>query len=114
MSVIPGGFFPLNQTVTLYSNVDTDEWGIPVKTPNPKNYRVRLEFNSAARLIQTGEDGKEIVFVATIFFKGAVPVDYTDYIEYDSGVNGIVKVLPRNISPMLDMSGRIVYTKVII
>lgn len=115
MGVIPGGFFPLNQTVTVWhSELGNDDWGVPVKSIYSKSYRVRLEYNSAAKLIQTGEDGKEIVFVATVYFKGAVPVKYTDYIEYDNGIGEVFKASPRNISPMVDMSGKVVYTQVII
>jgi hypothetical protein len=114
MAVIPGGFFPLNDTVTLYlSNEGSDEWGLPVKTDNLTTYKVRLEFNGAARLIQLA-DGKEIVYNATIFFKGSVPITYTDYIEYNSGIVGLIKAQPKNIIGMADLSGKIIYTKVIV
>jgi hypothetical protein len=119
MGVIAGGFFPLNNTVTVYfSDSGSDAWGIPVNSGHVATYKVRLEFNGAAKLIQVeGEgagNGKEIVFKATIYFKGSVPITYQDFLEYDSGVTGLVKAQPKNIMAMPDLSGKVVYTKVII
>lgn len=114
MVLISGGFFPLNDSVTLYkSDEGSDDWGLPVNTDNLKTYKVRLEFNGAARLIQLS-DGKEVVYNATIFFKGSVPITYTDYLEYNSGIVGLIKAQPKNIIGMADLSGKILYTKVII
>lgn len=119
MGVITGGFFPLNNTVKVYfSDLGSDSWGIPVNSGHVATYKVRLEFNGAAKLIQIegaqNGGGKEIVYKATIYFKGSVPITYQDFIEYDSGVTGIVKAQPKNIMAMPDLSGKIVYTKVII
>lgn len=103
---------PLNQKVNIIftENLD-DEWGIPVKSPNIKTYKVRLDFNSDARIIQS-DDGKDWIFSATIYFKGAVPLTYNDFVEYDSGLNGIVTVNPKAIFPITDLSGKVTYTKV--
>lgn len=105
---------PLNQKVKIiFADTQNDEWGIPVKTPNVKTYKVRLDFNADARLIQS-DDGKEYVFSATIYFKGAVNIDYSDWIEYDSGIHGIVQVNPRVIFPITDLAGKVIYTKVVV
>jgi len=103
---------PLNQKVSiLLSDLGNDAWGIPVKSPNFKTYKVRLDFNSNARIIQT-EDGKDYIFSATIYFKGAVPLTYNDFVKYDSGLNGIISVNPKAIFPITDLSGKVTYTKV--
>lgn len=105
---------PLNQRVkVIFSETQNDAWGLPVKSPNVKAYKVRLDFNSDAKLIQT-EDGSEYIFSATIYFKGAVPLKYTDFVEYDSGINGVVTVNPRSIFPISDLSGKVTFTKVIV
>jgi len=105
---------PLNQRVKIiYAEKLNDEWGLPVKSPNVVSYKVRLDFNSDAKLIQT-EDGKEYIFSATIYFKGSVPIRYTDFVEYDSGIHGIVTVNPRSIFPISDLSGKVTFTKVIV
>lgn len=102
---------PLNQKVKIIFTNGNDEWGIPVKSPTVKTYKVRLDFNANAKLIQT-EDGKEEIFSAVIYFRGAVPITYSDYIEYDSGINGLVQAQPRAIFPITDLSGKVNYTKV--
>jgi hypothetical protein len=103
---------PLNQKVNIiFSDMGHDEWGIPVLSPHFKTYKVRLDFNSNAKIIQS-EDGKDYIFSATIYFKGAVPLTYEDFIEYDSGLNGLVKVNPKAIFPITDLSGKVTYTKV--
>lgn len=105
---------PLNQKVKVIFGKDiTDEWGIPVKSTASTTYKVRLDFNADSRIIE-GEDGKNIIYSATIYFKGAVPIQYTDFIEYDSALEGLKTVHPRQITPIADLSGRISYTKVIV
>jgi hypothetical protein len=105
---------PLNQKVKIiFADSLNDEWGLPVKSPNFSTYRVRLDFNADAKLIQQA-DGKEIIFSATIYFKGTVPLTYEDYIEYDSGIEGIVQKHPQVIFPISDLAGKITYTKVIV
>lgn len=105
---------PLNQTVKIiFHDSVNDDWGIPVKSPNFLTYKVRLDFNADARLIQN-DDGKEIIYSATIYFKGAVPLTYSDFIEYDSGLDGIKSVNPRVIFPITDLAGKVSYTKVIL
>jgi hypothetical protein len=105
---------PLNQTVdVIFAEKAIDEWGIPVKSPSLKTYKVRLDFNADARLFQS-EDGKEYVFSATIYFKGPVSLSYSDFIRYDSGIDGIKEVNPRQIFPITDLAGKVMYTKVVI
>lgn len=105
---------PLNQYVkVIYTDFQQDEWGVPVKTPNVKTYKVRLDYNADARIIES-PDGKNIIYSATIYFKGHIPLNYTDYIEYDTGVKGLKQVNPRVISPIVDLSGKTTYTKVIL
>lgn len=103
---------PLNQKAKIiFSDMGNDEWGIPVKSPHAKSYKVRLDFNSNAKMIQS-EDGKEEIFSAVIYFRGAVPITYNDFIEYDSGINGLIQVQPKAIFPISDLSGKVTYTKV--
>jgi hypothetical protein len=105
---------PLNQWVkVIFAEKAVDEWGIPVKSPAATSYKVRLDFNADARLFQS-EDGKEYVFSATIYFKGAVPLSYSDFIEYDSGIDGLKTVNPHQIFPITDLAGKVIYTKVVI
>ncbi|MHC5291073.1 hypothetical protein CHCC14819_0439 [Bacillus licheniformis] len=105
---------PLNQKVrVIFAAAENDEWGLPVKSPTVKTYKVRLDFNSDAKIIKS-DDGKSYVFSASIYFKGAVPISYNDFIEYDSGVSGLVSVNPRVIFPITDLSGTVTFTKVIV
>ncbi|HDR3499662.1 TPA: hypothetical protein QCN48_005122 [Bacillus toyonensis] len=105
---------PLNQKVkVIFADSLNDEWGIPVKTPNTMTYRVRLDFNADARIIE-GADGKNIIYSATIYFKGAVSLSYKDFIEYNSGINGMVTENPRVIFPIVDLAGKVIFTKVIV
>lgn len=102
---------PLNQKVKVLFTAENDEWGIPVKSPSPKTYKVRLDFNADARIIQA-DDGKKELYSAVIYFKGSVPITYKDFIEYDSGIDGLVQAQPKAIFPISDLSGAITYTKV--
>ncbi len=105
---------PLNQKVkVIFADSLNDEWGIPVKTPNTMTYKVRLDFNADARILE-GADGKNIIYSATLYFKGAVPISYKDFIEYDSGINGLVTENPRVIFPIVDLAGKVIFTKVIV
>jgi hypothetical protein len=105
---------PLNQYVKIiFTDSQNDEWGIPVKSPNVKTYKVRLDFNTDARIIE-GADGKNIIYSATIYFKGSVPLSYEDFIEYDNGIDGKETKQPRVIFPITDLAGKVTYTKVIL
>lgn len=105
---------PLNQKVkVIFADSLNDEWGIPVKSPLSTLYKVRLDFNSSAKIIQS-DDGKDYVFSANIYFKGTVKLTYLDFIEYDSGVHGLVTVNPKVIFPITDLAGKVTYTKVVV
>lgn len=105
---------PLNQTVNVISAEKVkDEWGLPVKSPNSVPYKVRLDFNADARIIE-GADGRNIIYSVTIYFKGSVPLTYEDFIVYHNGIDGFETKNPRVIFPIADLSGKISYTKVIL
>lgn len=105
---------PLNQKVkVIFADSLNDEWGIPVKTPNIVTYKVRLDFNADARIFEN-VDGRNIVYSATIYFKGSVPITYNDFIEYDGGINGHVTENPRAIFPITDLAGKVTFTKVLV
>ncbi|WP_353856779.1 hypothetical protein [Bacillus sp. Bos-x628] len=105
---------PLNQKVKIiFADSQGDEWGIPVKTPNVKTYKVRLDYNADSRIIE-GDDGRNIIYSATIYFKGSVPLTYSDFIEYDNGLGGVEIKNPHTIFPIADLSGKITYTKVVV
>ena len=104
---------PRNQYVNvIFGNGEEDDWGIPVKSTKVKRYRVRLDFNSNADVVRYGD--KEVVYKATIFFLGNVPIKYTDYIEYDSGTEGKIQKNPTIITSITDLSGKVEYTKVML
>lgn len=106
---------PLNQKVkVIFSKPELDEWGIPVKSPNVKTYKVRLDSNADAMIIKSS-DGSNVVYSATIYFKGSVPITYDDFIQYDNGIDiEPVTMTPEAIFPIKDLAGKVTYTKVII
>jgi hypothetical protein len=105
---------PLNQKVrVIFAEKENDEWGIPVKSPSAVTYKVRLDFNADAKIIE-GADGANVIYSATIYFKGSVPLTYSDFIEYDNGIDGLTTDNPRVIFPITDLSGKVTYTKVIV
>ncbi|MEW4131906.1 hypothetical protein [Bacillus thuringiensis] len=107
---------PLNQYVTVYkATSDSDEWGIPIQGEASTRYKVRLDFNGTEKFIQLA-DGKEVIYSAIVYFRAKdVPtLDYTDFIEYSDGRGHPVKASPRVISPLTDLSGKILYFKVIL
>lgn len=102
---------PLNQKVkVIFSDIALDEWDRPVKSDRVKTYKVRLDFNSQAKIMDI--DRTDVIYQANIYFKGAVPIKYDDFIEYDSGIYGLVQKNPKVIFPITDMSGKVTYTKV--
>jgi hypothetical protein len=105
---------PLNQKVNvIFANKSNDDWGLPVKSNEVVTYKVRLDFNADAKIIE-GDDGSNVIFSATIYFKGSVPLSYNDFIEYDNGIDGLTTDNPRVIFPITDLSGKVTYTKVIV
>jgi hypothetical protein len=105
---------PLNQKVRIiFANSNGDEWGVPVKSSDFATYKVRLDFNADAKILEDA-DGKNIIYSATIYFKGSVPITYNDFIEYDSGIDGLTTDNPRVIFPIVDLAGKVLYTKVIV
>ncbi|MGF9741582.1 hypothetical protein ABEX38_29885 [Priestia megaterium] len=104
---------PRNQYVNvIFGNGSEDDWGIPVKSSEVKRYRVRLDYNANAEWVRAGE--KEIVYNATIYFLGSVPIKFTDFIEYTSGVEGTVQKNPKIITTITDFADKVVYTKVLV
>lgn len=105
---------PLNQKVqVIFADSQNDEWGVPVKSPDSVTYKVRLDFNADAKLLE-GFDGETAIFSATIYFKGSVPLAYDDFIVYDSGISGLVTTHPKVIFPITDLAGKVTYTKVMV
>ncbi|MFA2595277.1 hypothetical protein [Bacillus cereus] len=107
---------PLNQTVVVYHSTETsDEWGIPIQEETSTKYKVRLDFNGTEKFIQMA-DGKEVIYNAIVYFRAKdIPtLDYNDLVEYSDGRGHPVKATPRVISPLTDLSGKILYFKVIL
>ncbi|PEL24315.1 hypothetical protein [Bacillus toyonensis] len=107
---------PLNQHVTVYkSTKDSDDWGIPIQEETATKYKVRLDFNGTEKFIQMA-DGKEVIYSAIVYFRAKdIPtLDYNDLIEYSDGRGSPIKATPRVISPLTDLSGKILYFKVIL
>ena len=102
---------PFNKTVKVHKSNVKDKWGLPSQENQVIEYKVRLDFNGQSYVVKSMA-GETKAFQAIIFFKGPIDIEYDDYVEYDSVVNGIVKDKPKKISPVNDLSGKIIYTQV--
>lgn len=109
------GWIPMNQTVKVHkqSAEKVDKWGIPVHEVVSKAYKARIESNYTKKAAKFG-DGQEIVYTATILFKGLVKVKDSDLIEWEDELGMIVKKHPLNVSMLNDFSGKVVQTKVLV
>lgn len=107
-------YIPLNTEVKVTrARLENDEWGLPMASEEVSVVRARVEYNGQSRLTQT-TNGKDIIFSASIFLEGAVVVHYDDWIEYYSPIHGYVTKQPQQITPMLDLAGKTIYTRLIV
>lgn len=107
-------YIPLNTTVKITrAKIENDEWGLPMASDEVTVVRARVEYNGQSRLTQT-TNGKDIIFSASIFLEGAVSVNYDDWVEYYSPIHGYVTKQPQQITPMLDLAGKTIYTRLIV
>lgn len=100
---------PLKQQVTIIKGNTTDEWGVPI--PGEQfTYPCRIDYQTQ-KVVRS--DGEEVTASATILLKGLVDVAYTDEVQWMDALH-TYKRKPLQIAPLPDISGKILFTKVVV
>ena len=109
------GWIPMNQIVTVHkqSKEKTDSWGRPIHDLETKDYKVRIDDNFTKKTAKYG-NGEDVVFTATILFKGLVDVRDSDLLVWVDDLGRTIKKTPLDVTPLNDLSGRVIMTKVLV
>lgn len=109
------GWIPMNQTVKVHKQTKdkVDDWGMPVHEGVSKDYKVRIESNFTKKTVKYG-NGNDVVFTATILFKGLVDVRDSDLLEWVDEFGRTIKKTPLEVIPLNDFNGKVTITKVVV
>ena len=106
-------YFPTNCEVQIIrTSGDLDIWGNSGEVQS-EAYRARLVFNSEERT-STIEGGHEIKCEATIYFIGAVHLTLNDEVSFIDYLGNTRILKLKSIQYKADLSGKVIYTKVVV
>lgn len=101
---------PLKQTVTVKKSGALDEWGLPTQDESVV-YKCRIDDSSE---LVRDKDGNEVVGRATILIKGVANITYDDVLEWIDDFGNTRLEKPLNILVIKDLSGKPLFTKVVV
>lgn len=100
------GLVPLVHTVKLKQTI-TDDWGIESPNGSVVEYPCRIEYNIKESELSIA-NGVENYIRGSVLFAGFVDIQDDDLLE----ING-KDYSPRQVNPIMDLSGSILHTKVL-
>ncbi|WP_275764075.1 hypothetical protein [Priestia megaterium] len=100
---------PLNDEVLVYKNEKKDSWGIVVTSTEPVKYKCMITYATDIEELKTAE-GKQVVITASIILKGNAAIQLEDKVSFDD----LAEVEVLKVQRIKDLSGKILFTKVVI
>lgn len=101
---------PLKQTIYIVKAGQEDEWGIP-QPGQEIAVKGRIDFEVKK---VTNAEGAEVVSSGTVLLKGAQDIDLNDQIKWVDPLGKEHVRRPIQVNPLTDLSGKVLFTQVII
>jgi hypothetical protein len=100
---------PTKDTVTVVRAGELDDWGRPTGATT-EQFSCRVDYRTE---IVKDSNGEDAVAKATILIKGVAIVTSNDTVKW-SDVYGDHEAQPLSISPLKDLSNKVLFTKVVV
>jgi hypothetical protein len=100
---------PTNESVFVERAGELDDWGRPT-TPTLTEYKARIDYRT--EIVKT-DNGEDAVSKAQILFKGVVLVTVDDTVKWVDQY-GEHEAKPLSVSPLKDLSSKVIFTKVVV
>jgi hypothetical protein len=100
---------PTNDTVTIEKAGSLDDWGRPTGTTT-QSFKCRVDYRTEVVKTDNGEDA---VSKAIILIKGVAQVTTDDTVKW-SDAYGNHEAKPLSVSPLKDLSSKVLFTKVVV
>jgi hypothetical protein len=100
---------PLKDTVTVEKTGGRDDWGRPTGVTT-KNYACRIDNRIE---IVKNQDGQDVVSKAEILIDGVANVTVNDVVKW-SDPYGTYEAKPISVSPLKDLSSKVLFTRVVV
>jgi hypothetical protein len=100
---------PVKDDITIISVGVLDDWGRPSE-PTTQTVKGRVDYRNE---IVKDNNGQDTLSKATILLKGVVIMSVEDTVQW-SDVYGIHEEKPISVSPIKDLSNKVIFTKVVI
>lgn len=100
---------PTNDTVTVSKVGGLDDWGRPIETSSVQ-LECRVDYRTEVVKTDNGEDA---VSKAQIMIKGVALVTTDDTVSWTDAY-GTHTANPLSVSPLKDLSGKVIFTKVVV
>lgn len=109
------GWVPMKQNVKIHkqSSSKVDKWGMPIHEETTIDVKARIDSNYTKKTVSFGT-GEDVVYTATILFKGLVDVRDSDLLEWVDDFGKVLKKKPLDVVTLNDLSGKVVMTKVVV
>lgn len=99
----------LNDKLTIKTTT-LDDWGQPV-AGNPIEYDCRY---TSKKEVVTDQNGEEITSDASFLIKGLAKISFKDLVYFVEPDGNIIEKQPEDIRFLRDLSGEILFTKVVV
>lgn len=106
-------FIPMPHSVSIEKSGELDAWGERIATGETATYKARVSPNTKRESISIAS-GEDVVYTASIFLSGNVPVDYSDSIVWEDSVGRSYRKSPLEIVERTDLSGKVIGIKVVV
>lgn len=100
---------PTTETVTVQQVGSLDDWGRPVEG-SVETFKCRIDYRTQVVKADNGEDA---IAKATILIKGVANVTTNDTVSWTDQF-GTHKAKPISVSPVKDLSSKVLFTKVVV
>lgn len=106
-------FIPMPHTVTVEKAGELDSWGEWISNGETSTHKARVFHNTKRETISLAS-GEDVVFTASIFLSGYVPVEYKDSIVWQDSRGREFRKRPLEIIERADLSGNVIGVKVVV
>lgn len=103
----------MNDVIQLYKSGKKDSWGIATKATEPTSLKGMVIYATTLEEMKTVE-GTTINITATVVFKGMVDININDDVGINVSTNAEKKLKVNGITLVRDLSGKVIFTKVVL
>lgn len=99
---------PTRDRITVKQTDGLDDWGRPIAGASV-SYPCRIDYRNE---ITKDDNGEEVLSKVQILIKGFAPVSTEDTVSWVDGY-GTHEVNPISVSPIKDITSKVIFTKVV-